>query len=88
MSARTRSVSAVIRLVSAPPVLRIDVVGPDPRRPSCSGPQPAGPGPPPARSSSIPESSGKPHPRTMSCLTPSHWDSSARSSPPIARGAL
>jgi hypothetical protein len=30
MSARTRSVSA-IRSVSAPPLLRIDVVGPDPR---------------------------------------------------------
>ena len=30
MSARTRSVSAVIRLVNAPPALRIDVVGPDP----------------------------------------------------------
>jgi hypothetical protein len=29
MSARTRSVSAIIRLVSAPPALRIDV-GPDP----------------------------------------------------------
>jgi hypothetical protein len=31
MSARTRSVPAVIRLVSALPVLRIAVVGPDPR---------------------------------------------------------
>ncbi len=30
MSARTPSVSAVIRLVNAPPTLRIDVVGPDP----------------------------------------------------------
>ena len=41
MSARTPSVSAVIRLVNAPPAFRIDV-GPDPR---------------PARSSSISESS-------------------------------
>jgi hypothetical protein len=32
MSARTRIVSAVIRSVSAPPVLRIDVVGPDPHQ--------------------------------------------------------
>ena len=30
MSARTPRVSAVIRLVNAPPALRIDVVGPDP----------------------------------------------------------
>jgi hypothetical protein len=30
MSARTRSVSAVIRLVNAPPAFRIKVVGPDP----------------------------------------------------------
>jgi hypothetical protein len=30
MSARTRSVSAVIRLVNAPPAFRIDVVSPDP----------------------------------------------------------
>ncbi len=30
MSARTRSVSVVIRSVSAPPPLRIDIVGPDP----------------------------------------------------------
>jgi hypothetical protein len=30
MSTRTPSVSAVIRLVNAPPALRIDVVGPDP----------------------------------------------------------
>ncbi len=30
MSARTRSVSAVIRLVNAPPASRIDIVGPDP----------------------------------------------------------
>ena len=53
-----RSVSAVIRSVSAPPALRIDVVGPDP--PS-GPPAPArrrhGPGPPPARSSSGSESS-------------------------------
>ncbi len=54
----TPSVSAVIRLVNAPPALRIDAVGPDP--PS-GPPAPArrrhGPGPPPARSSSNPESS-------------------------------
>ena len=30
MSSSTQSVSAVIRSVSAPPVLRIDFVGPDP----------------------------------------------------------
>jgi hypothetical protein len=30
MSSRTPSVSAVIRLVNAPPAFRIDVVGPDP----------------------------------------------------------
>jgi hypothetical protein len=30
MSARTRSVSAVIQLVNAPQAFRIDVVGPDP----------------------------------------------------------
>ena len=36
-----RRVSAVIRSVSAPPALRIDVVGPDPLRSSCSGPPPA-----------------------------------------------
>ncbi len=55
MSARTRSVSAVIRSVSAPPVLRIDVVGPDPAlssssrgrqaRGSAAGPQALPPGP-------------------------------------------
>ncbi len=58
MSAHTPSVSAVIRLVNAPPALRIEVVGPDP--PS-GPPAPArrrhGPGPPPARSSSNSESS-------------------------------
>jgi hypothetical protein len=55
-----RRVSAVIRSVSAPPALRIDVVGPDP--PS-GPPAPARrrhwPGPPPARSSSDSESSGQ-----------------------------
>jgi hypothetical protein len=46
------------------------------RRPgSASGPpvpvlQPVGPGPPPACSSSIPESSGKPHPRAAPRITP------------------
>jgi hypothetical protein len=33
MSARTRSVSAVIRQVNAPPAFRIDVVGPEPPAP-------------------------------------------------------
>ncbi len=59
MSALTRSVSgsAVIRLVNAPPAFRIDVSARIHPRSSCSGPPPVGPGPPPARSSSISESS-------------------------------
>jgi hypothetical protein len=55
---------------------------------SCPGPPPAGPGPLPARSSSIPESSGTLHPRVVLRPAPSHWDSSACASLPIAHGVL
>ncbi len=78
MSARTPSVSAVIRSVRAPPVLRIDVVGPD-LRPVLLLLSSAG------CSSSILESSWKPHPRAVARLTPSHCDSSACASLLIAR---
>ncbi len=61
MSARTPSVSAVIRLVNAPPAFRIES---DRRRqpgsapgPPAPCPPPVVPGPPPARSSSISKSS-------------------------------
>ncbi len=80
MSTHTQNFSAVIRSVSAPPALRIDVVGPDPRPVLLLRP-PAGW----ARSSAGPLLF---NPRVVRGLTPSHWDSNARALPPIALGAL
>jgi hypothetical protein len=57
MSARTRSVSAVIQLVNAPPAFRITSSARIRPRSSCSGPPPVVPGSPPARSSLISEPS-------------------------------